>query len=115
MLPFHGVQFAQLSAYERRCLWYRGRGRRLLLIKLNNIWYLICSSFLSLPFSCSNGVSVEGATHKQVVDLIKSGGDCLTLTVISVTQQEADRLEPQEDQSGYSYIDYSDKRSLPIR
>ncbi|GBP18739.1 Sorting nexin-27 [Eumeta japonica] len=33
----------------------------------------------------SNGVNVEGATHKQVVDLIKSGGDCLTLTVISVT------------------------------
>ncbi|KAI8124355.1 hypothetical protein FF38_08930 [Lucilia cuprina] len=61
-----------------------------------------------------NGISVEGATHKQVVDLIKSGGDCLTLTVISVTQQEAERLEPQEDQSGYSYIDYSDKRSLPI-
>jgi hypothetical protein len=35
----------------------------------------------------SNGVNVEGATHKQVVDLIKSGGDVLTLTVISVTQQ----------------------------
>jgi hypothetical protein len=30
---------------------------------------------------------VEGATHKQVVDLIKSGGDTLTLTVISVTAQ----------------------------
>lgn len=30
---------------------------------------------------------MEGATHKQVVDLIKSGGDTLTLTVISVTQQ----------------------------
>ncbi|XP_070506055.1 sorting nexin-27 [Chironomus tepperi] len=60
-----------------------------------------------------NGVNVEGATHKQVVDLIKSGGDCLTLTVISVTPQEADRLEPSED-SGYSYIDYSEKRSLPI-
>lgn len=44
---------------------------------------------LLFPFYlfCSNGVSVEGATHKQVVDLIKSGGDCLTLTVISVTQQ----------------------------
>lgn len=27
-----------------------------------------------------NGVTVEGATHKQVVDLIKSGGDTLTLT-----------------------------------
>lgn len=34
-----------------------------------------------------NNENVEGATHKQVVDLIKSGGDCLTLTVISVTQQ----------------------------
>ncbi|KAL5277737.1 SNX27 family protein [Megaselia abdita] len=61
-----------------------------------------------------NNVAVEGATHKQVVDLIKSGGDCLSLTVISVTQQEAERLEPQEDNSAYSYIDYSEKRSLPI-
>ncbi|XP_031635857.1 sorting nexin-27 [Contarinia nasturtii] len=60
-----------------------------------------------------NHVNVEGATHKQVVDLIKSGGDCLTLTVISVTQQEAEKLEPQ-DEPGYSYIDYSEKRSLPI-
>ncbi len=31
-------------------------------------------------FLCSNGENVEGATHKQVVDLIKSGGDTLTLT-----------------------------------
>lgn len=67
-----------------------------------------------LLLSFSNGVNVEGATHKQVVDLIKSGGDCLTLTVISVTPQEADRLEPTEDSGGYSYIDYSEKRSLPI-
>jgi sorting nexin-27 len=35
--------------------------------------------------------------------------------VISVTAQEADRLEPTEGESGgYSYIDYSEKRSLPI-
>lgn len=61
-----------------------------------------------------NGINVEGATHKQVVDLIKSGGDKLTLTVISVTPQEAERLEPSDDSSGYSYIDYSEKRSLPI-
>ena len=27
-----------------------------------------------------NNVNVEGATHKQVVDLIRSGGDTLTLT-----------------------------------
>lgn len=38
-------------------------------------------------FTYRNNVNVEGSTHKQVVDLIKSGGDCLTLTVISVTQQ----------------------------
>lgn len=48
-----------------------------------------------------------------MVDLIKSGGDVLTLTVISVTQQEAERLEPQEEASN-SYVDYSEKRSLPI-
>jgi len=33
-----------------------------------------------VPYLCySNGVSVEGATHKQVVDLIRSGGNCLKL------------------------------------
>ncbi|XP_059479043.1 sorting nexin-27 isoform X1 [Neocloeon triangulifer] len=61
-----------------------------------------------------NGVNVEGATHKQVVDLIKSGGDTLTLTVISVTAQEAERLEPNEDPVNYNFIDYTEKRSLPI-
>lgn len=43
--------------------------------------------FIIFIFIFRNNVNVEGATHKQVVDLIKSGGDCLTLTVISVTQQ----------------------------
>ncbi|KAK4036695.1 sorting nexin-27 [Daphnia magna] len=61
-----------------------------------------------------NGSSVEGSTHKQVVDLIKSGGDVLLLTVISVSTKEAERLEPHEETAGYSYIDYSEKRSLPI-
>lgn len=28
--------------------------------------------------------------------------------------QEAEKLEPQDDTGGYSYIDYSEKRSLPI-
>ncbi|XP_026489532.1 sorting nexin-27 isoform X2 [Vanessa tameamea] len=77
----------------------------------------------------SNGVNVEGATHKQVVDLIKSGGDCLTLTVISVTPKEAERLEPGDDGTApvgviggaansratvYQRYDYTDKRSLPV-
>lgn len=36
----------------------------------------------SLKLLClyRNGVNVEGATHKQVVDLIRSGGDTLVLT-----------------------------------
>eukprot|EP00096_Caligus_rogercresseyi_P002549 TRINITY_DN1471_c0_g1_i1.p1 TRINITY_DN1471_c0_g1~~TRINITY_DN1471_c0_g1_i1.p1 ORF type:complete len:169 (+),score=52.12 TRINITY_DN1471_c0_g1_i1:302-808(+) len=41
-----------------------------------------------------NGVNVEGATHRQVVELIKSCGDSLTLTLISVTCEEAEKLEP---------------------
>ena len=55
-----------------------------------------------------NGVSVEGSTHKQVVDLIKSGGDSLTLTVISLPASEVDRLEPPET-GPVQYVDYSEK------
>jgi len=40
-----------------------------------------------IPGRSRNGINVEGATHRQVVDLIKSGGDVLTLAVISVSQQ----------------------------
>ncbi|XP_037082859.1 sorting nexin-27-like [Pollicipes pollicipes] len=61
-----------------------------------------------------NGVNVEGATHRQVVEHIKSGGESLTLTVISVSAQEAERLEPSEEGSTFSSVDYSEKRSLPI-
>lgn len=61
-----------------------------------------------------NGANVEGATHKRVVDLIKSGGDTLTLTVISVTPREAEKLDSGDDFSAFTYYDYSEKRSLPI-
>lgn len=62
-----------------------------------------------------NGVNVEGATHKTVVELIKSGNDELTLTVISVSPHEAAKLEPSEEATYYNaYYDYSEKRSLPI-
>lgn len=50
----------------------------------------LLNAILFLFYLNRNNVNVEGATHKQVVDLIKSGGDCLTLTVISVTQQVSD-------------------------
>lgn len=36
------------------------------------------------------------------------------IAVISVPQQVADRLEPSDDSSGPSLIDYSERRSLPI-
>uniref|UniRef100_A0A0K2TN54 Sorting nexin family member 27 [Ceratitis capitata] n=1 Tax=Lepeophtheirus salmonis TaxID=72036 RepID=A0A0K2TN54_LEPSM len=63
-----------------------------------------------------NGVNVEGSTHRQVVELIKSCGDSLTLTLISVSQEEADKLEPhsEESQNNVQFIDYTEKRSLPI-
>ncbi|RCN31930.1 PDZ/DHR/GLGF domain protein [Ancylostoma caninum] len=38
-----------------------------------------------------NGVNVEGATHRHVVDLIKHGGDRLTMIVISVEDSDVDR------------------------
>ncbi|XP_004073751.1 sorting nexin-27 [Oryzias latipes] len=59
-----------------------------------------------------NGVSVEGATHKQVVDLIRAGEKELVLAVLSVPPQEAEGLEGGEDiQPNY---DYSDKQAVPI-
>lgn len=61
-----------------------------------------------------NGANVEGATHKQVVDHIRSVGDKLTLTVISVPHHTVERLEPSDDSSGPSAIDYSERRSLPV-
>lgn len=58
---------------------------------------------------------MEGATHKFVVDLIKEGGDSLTLTVISVPNyRDQERTENSEDSSGYSNYDYSDRKPLPI-
>lgn len=71
-------------------------------------------SFISLllVLSSSNGVNVEGATHKQVVDLIRAGEKELVLAVLSVPPQEADCLEGGEDvQPNY---DYSDKQAVPI-
>lgn len=76
---------------------------------------LFVSSLLIFLFSSHpsrNGVSVEGATHKQVVDLIRAGEKELVLAVLSVPAQEAEGLEGGEDvQPNY---DYSDKQAVPI-
>lgn len=47
------------------------------------------------------------------MNLIKKGGDKLTLVVISVSQQEAEKLD-SESSSGGEYYDYSDKRAVPL-
>uniref|UniRef100_A0A8C6PG99 Sorting nexin 27a n=1 Tax=Nothobranchius furzeri TaxID=105023 RepID=A0A8C6PG99_NOTFU len=59
-----------------------------------------------------NGVNVEGATHKQVVDLIRAAEKELVLAVLSVPPQEADGLEGGDDVQ-LSY-DYGDKQAVPI-
>uniref|UniRef100_G3PE06 Sorting nexin 27b n=1 Tax=Gasterosteus aculeatus aculeatus TaxID=481459 RepID=G3PE06_GASAC len=61
-----------------------------------------------------NGVNVEGATHKQVVDLIRAGERELALAVLSVPPQETDCLDPGDDISTQSCYDYSDKQAVPI-
>lgn len=61
-----------------------------------------------------NGVNVEGATHKQVVELIRAGERELVLMVLCVPPQEADCLDPGDDGSAQSCYDYSDKQAVPI-
>lgn len=57
---------------------------------------------------------MEGATHKQVVDLIRAGEKELVLAVLSVPPQEVDGLDPGEDGSATPNYDYSDKQAVPI-
>lgn len=59
-------------------------------------------------------MNVEGATHKQVVDLIRAGEKELVLAVLSVPQPETDSLDPGDDGSSQSCYDYSDKQAVPI-
>ncbi|XP_064204665.1 sorting nexin-27a [Anguilla rostrata] len=61
-----------------------------------------------------NGVSVEGATHKQVVDLIRAGERELVLAVLSVPPLEADGLDQGDEGGGQPCYDYSDKQAVPI-
>ncbi|XP_050843871.1 sorting nexin-27-like, partial [Serinus canaria] len=65
-------------------------------------------------FPFRNGVNVEGATHKQVVDLIRAGEKELVLTVLSVPPHEAESLEPPEEPLGPPFYDYSEKQAVPI-
>ena len=57
-----------------------------------------------------NGHNVEGATHRQVVDLIKAGGNTLSMRVISVPARDAQRLDPDDE----FFYDYTDVRTIDI-
>ena len=69
--------------------------------------YIHCYSLFS------NGQSVEGADHQNVVQLIRQSVDAVDLVVISVSEEEARRLEP-EGGGGMSAMDYYERRSVPI-
>lgn len=64
-----------------------------------------------------NGVNVDGSTHKQVVDLIKSGGDFLTLIVLAMPSDEINRAvcDNNSDDSSSNSNDYSERQPVPIK
>lgn len=64
-----------------------------------------------------NGINVDGSTHKQVVDLIKSGGDYLTLIVLSMPSDEINRVmnDNNSDDSSTNSNDYSDRQVVPVK
>ncbi|CAF1045004.1 unnamed protein product [Rotaria sp. Silwood1] len=61
-----------------------------------------------------NGIDVEGASHKQVVDLIKHSGDELHLVVIASAGDETHSDVHSGEESSGSSNDYTERRSLAI-
>lgn len=56
---------------------------------------------------------MEGADHSSVVQLIRQSGKKVVLTVISVSEEEARRLEP-EAASSTPGVEYYERRSVPV-
>ncbi len=73
-------------------------------------------SSLSLsPLPHRNGQAVEGSDHATVVSLIRNSGREVNLVVVSVSEEEARRLEPDGSSSGsMSAMDYFERRSVPV-
>ncbi|KAF1770577.1 hypothetical protein GCK72_002396 [Caenorhabditis remanei] len=61
-----------------------------------------------------NGLHVEGAAHRNVVDMIKNGGNELTMIVVSVEDPDMDRFDYGEESSMAYGHDYTENRSLPV-
>ena len=62
---------------------------------------------------CSNGRTVEGIDHQTVVQLIRQSGNQVNMVILSVSDDEARRLEP-ESNTGNSSMDYYERRSVPV-
>ena len=65
---------------------------------------------------CRNDQSVEGADHSTVVQLIRQSGKQVKLYVVSVSDEEARRLEPETSTASSSNpgVEYYERRSVPI-
>ena len=57
---------------------------------------------------------VEGSDHSSVVQLIRDSGKEVNLIVVSVSEEEARRLEPEGSSGSMSAMDYFERRSVPI-
>lgn len=58
---------------------------------------------------------MEGTDHSSVVQLIRNSGTEVNMIVVSVSDEEARRLEPDGGSSGsMSAMDYFERRSVPI-
>lgn len=76
---------------------------------------VLCVYFLPSPYGGSNGEVVEGADHSTVVQLIRNSGKEVNLVVVSVSDEEARKLEPEGASGGnVSAMDYFERRSVPI-
>ena len=57
---------------------------------------------------------MEGSDHSSVVQLIRNSGREVNLIVVSVSEEEARRLEPEGASGNMSAMDYFERRSVPI-
>ena len=56
---------------------------------------------------------MEGVDHQSVVQVIRQSGNEVKMVVISVSEDEARRLEP-DSATGNSSMDYYERRSVPV-
>ena len=57
---------------------------------------------------------MEGSDHASVVQLIRGSGKEVNLVVVTVTEEEARRLEPEGASGNMSAMDYFERRTVPV-